>query len=195
MSDHPKVSEPSAAQAETLVDPGILEIIGALTGLIGMVEQVRRLGVFEHHFLERRHKNIWKAMDKACVSITDARSALTVLRDFTSKHMSNVKPDIIGVAVPREQLPIYEKAMADLYKSIQNLHKDCCNLERLTSNLQRTNERYFRASDQARRLLNFLGNATKGEREPGAPDLPQLIEYVEAELKEFWSRLTREGDL
>lgn len=173
-----------------LVDPGFLEIIGALTEALGLAEHLQKLFPLDRMRMKRRHQRIEAQRRKCKEGLTDARVALNSLKSFAERHMGGIMPGTFGVAVPAGALPVYRGALGQLQVAIHQITNATYELEVLTRELPSDHEDYFRISEGGRKVLSRISAFLA---EPG-DGLAELISLVELELEKAWRKLDSDGE-
>lgn len=191
------MSNRNRKSTDDLADPGFLEIVGGLTVLLGLAEQLQKLFPLDRMRMQKRHRRIEAQREKCADALTKARTALTFLQVFAQRHMVQAPAGTFGVAVPADELAVYREALGQLQKAIHGITAATYELQALTRELPSDHERYFQLSEDGRRVLGtisqYLHQMSNSDERPYVV-ISDLISEVESVLQKAWAALNRVQD-
>lgn len=143
---------------ERYVDPGLLEILGAVSEALGLAEHIQK--VFPLHRLkaQRRHGRIEKLLNGFAGGLDDARAAIRLLQGVTGEG-SNLPPGTIAFAIPASELPLYRRGLQQLQTAIRTMTDAAYELEALTEPFADDAQRFYRISTAGAPVLRTLAAA------------------------------------
>lgn len=181
---------PNDQSEPVLLDPGVLEILGAVTEILGLAEQFQSIVPTQRMRVKRRHARIEKLQDKCLRLIDDARAGLRILRTAGEGEFDEIPRGVIGVALPATEVEMYRRGLEQLQVAIRDLTKTCYDLEALTQGIPDYASRYFEASEAGRDMLQRIGDAFT---EP-TYSYNDLIEATERYLARMTNSIRRQLD-
>jgi hypothetical protein len=186
------------AAGRVQADPGILEFVGELADVLGLVEYVQRLLPTQRIKVQRRHRRVEKLSDAFSDAISDARAALRVLSTVLNEHLSDetveksastagtADPDMprIAFSVPRAELPVYRRGTEQLQMAIQKMTKITFDLEAATSGVPEEVQRYYKISHAGSSVLRQIKTVLNDQPE-ALPELARTTDLYLARCSEM----------
>jgi len=169
-----------------LVDPGLLEIIGAIVEVLGLADQVQKLLPLDQLRVERRHRRVAKLLDEFTERLEDARTALRVISSAVSSRFSPASGDTVGSLtplptgavsfdLPASELPVLARGLDQLHVAIRAMTKTAFTLEAASSGVPEEVQRYYRISESGRGVLELVKVVISGE----VSQVPALLTETE----------------
>jgi len=140
---------------EREIDPGILEILGGLSTLIGLSEQVAP-GRIKVAF---RHKKVESLLEKFKTNLDDARMALRSLTSVIEYLDEDISRGAISFSLSSTEFEIYRRSLKQLQIAIGKLTDNSHDLEATLANIDAEAERFYRISQAGRPVLKNIANA------------------------------------
>jgi hypothetical protein len=157
------------------VDPGILELVGTATELLGLAEHIQRFLPLDRLRMTRRHKRIENLLGGFRKALEDARAALRIIQSSIADGRLELPADAIGFLMPMAELPVFKRGIDQLHAAIRSMTNAALELEAATAGMSDEVQRYHRISASGRRILDKLVSTLHG-----APmQLPSLLQDVE----------------
>ena len=171
------------------VDPGLLEIIGAIIEVLGLADQVQKLLRLDQLRVERRHRRVARLLDEFTERIEDTRTALRVISSAISSRFSPVSADTVGnltplpagavsFDLPASELPVLARGLDQLHVAIRAMTKTAFALEAASSGIPEEAQRYYRISESGRDVLELVKAVINGE----VRQVPALLTEAEGFL-------------
>jgi hypothetical protein len=138
------------------VDPGVLEIVGAVSQVLGLAEHAQRILPLRRLRVQRRHARIEKQLDSFSRRLEDARAAIRVLRSAIGESMQTPTPGVIAFAIPASELPVFRRGIEGLQLAIRGMTVAAYDLESLTAASATDMERFYRVSSSGAPVLSLI---------------------------------------
>ena len=157
------------------VDPGILEILGAIAEVLGVADHIQRILPLGRWRVARRHRRIGRLLTEFDKRIGDARAALRVLSTAVDEHLMDAPNDSVGFAIPGSELPIFRRGIDQLHVAIRAMTNLVCDLEAITTGIADEQERFYKISEYGREVLDALRRTINGD----VKSIPSLLKTVD----------------
>jgi len=183
------------------LDPGILEILGKLTELIGLGEHLKKL-IPSHLAPSRRHGRVHRLLDGLRKDLDSIRSAIRIVRAVVANAVA--EPDVgeLGFLIDSRQVGLYVNGMERVQEALTSLMKTIYSLEGETEGIDEEQTRFYRMSDPAAdiclKVQMFIDAVRPGssvrltiERMLSLLDqVESYVDFLEAELqdRDDWRR-------
>lgn len=178
----------------TYVDPGVLEIIGALSETLGLAEHVQRVVPFHRLRAQRRHAQIEKRVDAFVQRLDDARTSIRVLQSAIGESASALAPGAIAFTIPVSELPVFRRGLEQLQTAIRGMTDAAYELESLTSVSAEETERFYRVSNSGRPVLRAIaqavGRVAAEEQSVGIADRPVDVPGLLGEVDRYLAQVS-----
>jgi hypothetical protein len=142
---------------EREIDPGILEILGGLSTLIGLSEQVAP-GRIRVAF---RNRKVDRLLERFKANLDDARMALRSLTSVIERLDEDIPRGAISFSLSSTEFAIYRRSLEQLQSAISKLTDTSHNLEATLVDIDAEAERFYRISQAGRPVLKSIANALK----------------------------------
>ncbi len=162
-----------------ICDPDILQIIGAVSDLLGLAEHFQRIVPIDRVRVERRHQRIERLREKFSQSMEDARAALRVVSSVVIERTINLEVDQIAFDIPTTDLPVLSRGIDQLQRAIRAMTRSAFELEAVTVAMPDEVQRYYKVSQAGKPVLEALRRALSGEPKSLPTLLNQIEEYLE----------------
>lgn len=174
------------------IDPGILEILGGLSTLIGLSEQVApgRIKV------AYRHRKIDSLLDKFKTSLDDARMALRSLTSVMDDLDEEIPRGAISFRLTSTEFEIYRRSLKQLQNAITKMTDTSYELEATLADIDAEAERFYRISQAGRPILKAISNVleaciSESRLSNGNVKLSELLRSVDKYLSNCSDNLER----
>jgi hypothetical protein len=157
------------------VDPGILEIIGAITEVLGLADYIQKILPLDQIRVERRHRRVQKLLVDFAKNLEDARAAIRVISSVVSQNVSGVEPEALRFKIPDTELPVLSRGIDQLQVAIRAMTKISFSMEGGLKGIPHEEERYYRISAAGLRVLDRLRSTISRHPE----QLAELINELE----------------
>lgn len=138
------------------IDPGILEIVGAIAQVLGFAEQVQRVMPTDRLGAQRKHKRIDRLLKKFVNSMDDARLALRAISGALGPGASDLPQDVLNFHVSRGDFAILTRGVRELHDAIKRMTDTTFELEAIAAGMPDETQRYYRISEAGRTVLDDL---------------------------------------
>lgn len=166
-------------QPRPLADPGLLELLGAFSELLGLAEFIQRIAPTDRLKASRRHNRINKLLSELQKSFAEARSPILSLRALASMFLER-EPGTIAVSANESDVRAFREGMRNLRRAIERMTNVAYELEEVTKGLHPDQTRFHLISERGRGILGRIQEAMKLE---GPTDIDALILAVDQHLK------------
>lgn len=139
-------------------DPGVLEILGALSEAVGLAEHIQRLFP-RGRKIQRRHRQIDKQVAAFAEKLQDARTAVRLLQGVVGGPARGLESGTIGFSIVAAELPLYRRGLEQLQSAIRGMTTAAYSLEDLTQPFADETERFYRVSSVGDAVLRILAQA------------------------------------
>ncbi|MGH8543121.1 MAG: hypothetical protein ACREX3_05705 [Gammaproteobacteria bacterium] len=170
-------------------DPCILELVGELLGILGLVEQIQRFLPTQRIKVRRKHRRVEKLLDDFNDALSDARTALRVVSTTVDQHLSHSALSIdaeaiapqggnlprIAFSMPVEEIPVYRRGVQQVQVAIQKMTKIAFDLEATSVGITDEVQRYYKISQAGNVILRGIRNVLEDHPE-SVPDLVHRVE-------------------
>ena len=138
-------------------DPDILQIIGAVSDLLGLAEHFQRIVPIDRVRVQRRHQRIDRLRERFSQSMEDARVALKVVSSVVAERTINLEADQIAFDIPSTDLPVFSRGIDQLQRAIRAMTRAAFELEAVTVAMPDEVQRYYKVSQAGKPVLEASG--------------------------------------
>jgi len=172
-------------------DPGILELVGELTDLLGLAEKIQRYLPTQRLKIQRKHRRIERLLDDFRAALDDSRAAMRVVTSTLQEHLAHADSEPtqpagaqdqnlprIAFSIPREELAVYRRGIEQLQVAIRKMTNIGFDLEATSEGVPEETQRYYRISEAGKSILRAVRDVLDDNPER----LPGLVRQVEQHL-------------
>lgn len=176
--------------SDTLVDPTILELVGYAADLLGLGEHIKKLVPVDRMRAGRRHKRVNKLLDDFLASLDDARAAIRVITSGVNEPLAQVPQDSIGFSIKLDELPVFRRGVDQILQAIREMTNSALALESASTGIPSETERFYKISEEGRRVLEILRKVVNGQ----SAETSNLLQVVEKYLVQCSEALRKRED-
>jgi hypothetical protein len=145
-----------------VIGPGILEIVGAITQVLGLAEQVQHIVLTYRLQTRKRHSQMDRLLSKFINAIDDARMAFRSVSSAIGESVSETPSDSLSFAIAPEEFTILTKGIYQLHDAIRTMTNITFELEIISSGMPDERRTYYHTSQAGQPLLKDLRDVLGG---------------------------------
>ena len=115
------------------IDPGILEIVGAVTQVLGLAETIQKVLPTDIVMVKRRHKRIDSLIKKVVSAMDDARMALLGISDSIKIGANDLQNNEHTMDISKSDFEILKRGTMQLHEAIKRMTNTAFELEAVTA--------------------------------------------------------------
>jgi hypothetical protein len=129
-----------------VIGTGILEIVGAITQVLGLAEQVQRIVPSDRLQARNRHSEMDRPLSKFIKAIDDTRMAFRSVSSAIGESVSETPRDSLSFAIAPKEFAILTKGIHQLHDAIRTMTYITFELEIISSCMPDEKRRYYHIS-------------------------------------------------
>ena len=153
-------------------DPSLLQLLGAVTEVLGLAEQIERLLHTKPSRIEATHRSIRKSLSKFQRAMTAGRGAIRQINSTLAAQVTDAPKDTVALLMPYSDLQIFRSGLEQLQRSIRDMFFASHELEALSEQIPEEATRLFLVNEAGRPVLELLREVIAGSPEK----IPELLE-------------------
>lgn len=145
-----------------VIGSGILEIVGAITQVLGLAEQVQHIVHTDRLQARKRHSQMDRLLSKFIYAIDDARMGFRTVCSAIGESVSETPGDSLSFGIAPEEFAILMKGVHQLHDAIKTMTDITFELEIISSGMPDEIRIYYPISQAGQPLLENLRDVLYG---------------------------------